>query len=439
MAADKYDRRIKEPLKEPPDYRAPAERDYDRVLYTSAFRRLQGVTQVVAADEGHVFHNRLTHSLRVAQVARRLAQKVTRQQSELATTLDIDPDVAEAAALAHDLGHPPFGHLAETELNQLVTSSHVVDGFEGNAQSFRVVTKLARRSPDYVGLNLTRGTLNAILKYPWRRQPGEHEYKWGAYASEDQDFMFARELQPYADDDKKCVEAEIMDWADDVTYAIHDADDFFRAGMIPMHRLSPINDNSERSRFWEGIAASKELLAVLGGDPSQFKESFDAVVTSFPINDRYKGAYDQRTALRDYSSGMIGRYIDAFKIKERSDRNERYVEIDSEAQRQVKTLKMLTWYYVIHDSSLATQQFGQRSMISSLFKTFVKAGTDRSPYRNIFPHAFRRDLDEAKGEPKQVARVVCDLLSSLTERQVIRLHQRLSGGDRGSVLEALVT
>ena len=117
---------------------------------------------------------------------------------------------------------------------------------------------------------------------PWRRQPGEHEHKWGAYASEDDDFKFARELQPYVDDDKKCVEAEIMDWADDVTYAIHDADDFFRAGMMPMHRLSPIDDDSERARFWEGISGSPELLKILGGKPDDFKSPFETVVTSFP-------------------------------------------------------------------------------------------------------------------------------------------------------------
>ena len=135
---------------------------------------------------------------------------------------------------------------------------------------------------------------------------------------------------------------------------------------------------------------------------------------------------------------MIARYIDAFTIKERTSKEERCVAIDPEAKRQVKTLKMLTWYYVIHDASLATQQYGERTMISELFRIFLDAGTGRTPYRNIFPHAFRRDLDTAEHDSKAVARVVCDLLSSLTERQVIRLYHRLSGRNSGSILDFIV-
>lgn len=126
------------------DYRSPAQIDRDRILYSTAFARLAEVTQVVTADQGHVFHNRLTHSLKVGQLARRMAEKILREQAKEADELGgLDPDVAEAAGLAHDLGHPPFGHIAEETLDELLRTQGVQDGFEGNAQSFRILTKIA--------------------------------------------------------------------------------------------------------------------------------------------------------------------------------------------------------------------------------------------------------------------------------------------------------
>ena len=218
----RYVRIFTEQPKKPRDWREQAERDCDRILYSSAFRRLEGVTQVVGAHEGSIFHNRLTHSHRVSQVARRLAQKIVRQYSAdvLTAVGGVDPDVAEAAGLAHDLGHPPFGHIAEQVLNKLLSDTYDdEEGFEGNAQSFRIVTKLARRAPppNGPGLNLTPATLNAILKYPWpreRRDPGTRKFpdtkkarKWGFYRSEQNEFDEARKLPPTAGTELKSVEA----------------------------------------------------------------------------------------------------------------------------------------------------------------------------------------------------------------------------------------
>ena len=168
------------------DQRNPFQRDRDRILYTSAFRRLAWVTQVVSSWEGEPFHNRLTHTLEVAQIGRRLAEKLSREQPQEAEEIGgVDSEVVEAAALAHDLGHPPFGHAAERELDELMRGAEVPDGFEGNAQTFRVLTKLSIRSTDFPGLNLCRATLNAVLKYPWHRQtvPKRRQQKWGAYGA----------------------------------------------------------------------------------------------------------------------------------------------------------------------------------------------------------------------------------------------------------------
>jgi dGTPase len=180
----------------PGETRTAGQRDRDRIQYTPELRRLGGVTQVVGAVEGHVFHNRLTHTLEVAQIARRLAERLRATQAELvAAHGGIDPEVCEAAALAHDLGHPPFGHIAEKELDRLATDAGDTDGFEGNAQSFRILTKLAAHRDRYTGLDLTRATLNAVLKYPWRRgdEPaGKDPEKFGAYRTENAEFVFAQ-------------------------------------------------------------------------------------------------------------------------------------------------------------------------------------------------------------------------------------------------------
>ena len=217
------------------EYRTPAQVDRDRIQYASALARLAEVTQVVSADRGYVFHNRLTHSYKVAQLARRLAEKLSTEQPDEAQAIGgLNPDVAEAAALAHDLGHPPFGHIAEKELDICVRQeAKVRDGFEGNAQSFRIVTKLAvgdvllANNPGPVrGLNLSQATLNAILKYPWLYDghPSKKD-KWGAYETERHEFEWARQAHSF-DALSKSVEAELMDWADDITYAVHDLGDF---------------------------------------------------------------------------------------------------------------------------------------------------------------------------------------------------------------------
>jgi len=245
------------------DQRREGQRDRDRILYSSAFKRLNGVTQVVAASEGTIFHNRLTHSLKVAQLGRRLAEHLCSQPTEREKAEawgGLDPEVVDAAGLAHDLGHPPFGHIAEKALDHLVTRGPSArseegdeapagnpDGFEGNAQTFRILTWLsAHNEKKYPGLNLTRATLNAVLKYPWLRDPaeapeGKRYNKYGAYRAEGSDHAFAREFH---DGDVQSLEAAVMDFADGLAYSVHDLEDFVRAGLVPLSRL-------QTGRGWE--------------------------------------------------------------------------------------------------------------------------------------------------------------------------------------------
>ncbi len=416
------------------DNRNAFQRDRDRILYTTSFRRLARVTQVVSADEGHVFHNRLTHSLQVAQVGRRIAEKLLREAPKTGTThVDLDADVVEAACLAHDLGHPPFGHIAEKELDELARKHGLNDGFEGNAQSFRIVSKLSMGSTD-TGLNLTCATLNAILKYPWLR--GENtdlQDKWGAYESEREVFEWVRQLSPARF--VKSLEAELMDWSDDVTYSVHDVDDFFRAGVIPIDRLV-VDADGERERFYAEVFGRRKGKLPKDMDEKYLRGAFDALLNRLPIRKAYAPTQKERVRLRSVTSPLIGSFVNAVEIRASSFPG---IYIHEKRRAEIFMLKQLTWHYVIKNPALATQQHGQTSIIRSLFSAFYKAATSKShPNPDLFPISIRELLPslppKSEDEQKQIVRLILDFISSLTEEQAVSMCHRMTGIALGSSL-----
>lgn len=407
----------------PGDNRSPAQRDRDRILYSSAFRRLAEVTQVVAASSGYVFHNRLTHSLQVAQVARRLAEKLNFEHPE--TTQDpskIDPDVAEAAAMAHDLGHPPFGHVIEKELDELAKD---IGGFEGNAQSFRIICKLAFHSPEYPGLNLTRSTLAAILKYPWlKNQNSAHKSKWGAYDSEKLEFKFARDG---CSGFNQTPEAFLMDWADDITYSVHDLEDFYRAGRIPLHLLASSRDDTERKYFFDNVfLRNPNLLRKRSALETAFR---DLLFATFSSTQPYRGTQRERSQLRSFTGALVDRYIQGLlftRVGKRSTLN-----IRKELKEEVFMLKQLTWTYVIEAPALATQQLGQRNMVRTLFEAYKEAAKKKN--WKLFPPYYQEKLNEAKSKNDRI-RICVDLIAGMTEAQVYRIYSRITGSTAQSSL-----
>jgi dGTPase len=398
--------------------RTEEQRDHDRILYCSAFQRLAGITQIASSEVGQQLHNRLTHSLKVAQVARRLAERLRLGRDA--------EEVASAASLAHDLGHPPFGHVAESELNAMAEGW---GGFEGNAQSFRILTKLAMRDLRYRGLNLTASTLNAVLKYPWLRGKGPpgREDKWGAYESEITEFEWARSG---LDVHRRTPEAELMDWADDVTYAVHDLEDFYRAGLIPLDRLA---EREERDRFYSSFFEDAERTR-LRRKFAEFKitEVADAVTfildQAFADVPTYRGTRVERAWIRAQTSFLISWFINAVKFESGE------VVIPRGRLAEVAVLKEIAWHYIIASPALATIQYGQRRVIRDLHDLYIRA-TDDPRLRELFPTAQRELLKTRKSEPER-RRVATDLVASLTEEMAFELHHRLTGVSRGSILDA---
>lgn len=417
-----------------PDNRLTFQRDRDRILYTTSFRRLARVTQVVSSDEGHVFHNRLTHSLQVAQVGRRIAEKLLREAQRLnvASELNIDPDVVEAACLAHDIGHPPFGHIAERELDMIARVRGLSDGFEGNAQSFRIITKLAMGSTEN-GLNLTRATLNAVLKYPWRFGGNSAKPdKWGCYEDDKEMFAWARRLGPATN--LQSNEARLMDWSDDVTYSVHDVDDFYRAGMIPLDRL--VMDSEERERFYKGVFARRKDKLPEKMNELFLRGAFDSLMSVLNVREPYKPTREGRVRLRRVTSTLIRDFVNAVQLD--TSASPARIVIENRRRAEIFMLKQLTWHYVIKNPALATQQHGQRVIIRQLFNAFFKAGSRRDPNIDFFPVSVQELLPalpvtNSSGRRK-LARAIIDFIASLTEEQAIETHHRIYGIKLGSSL-----
>jgi dGTPase len=427
------------------DDRSHFRRDRDIILYTSAFKRLSGVTQVVSPETGHAFHNRLTHTLQVAQVGRSLAEKLHKHFPEQAKALGLDPDVVEASCLAHDLGHPPFGHVGEETLNKLMGEE--AEGFEGNAQSFRIVSELAFRSANFVGLNLTRGTLRAILKYPWTyaKRPQTKRKKWGAYQSEIVAFEHAtgdHQGGPAI----PAPESRLMDWADDLTYSVHDVEDFYRAGLIPLHLLRPAVDSGcppdkERDRFLQYVWSRRDSLPEINelGESELDRKFAQLMATYFRSENAYDGTREQRSLLRTFTGRLVNRYINGSSLSGIDEQVA--LSFDKGLRSELAILKQLTWCYVIERPGLAVQQHFQKQAIRYLFGVF-RNEVNRSP-SNLLPPYYQqrlrdiRKIEGAQGGPRS-KRLVCDLIAGMTEHQATVLYQRLNGIAQASGLDNLL-
>jgi dGTPase len=384
------------------DWRGAFQRDRARVLHSAAFRRLAAKTQVHTAGDDPFLRTRLTHSIEVAQIAR-----------EMGARLGCDPDVVDVAGLAHDLGHPPFGHNGEDALDAV--SGHC-GGFEGNAQTFRVLTRLEAKvvasDGASAGLNLTRAGLDAVSKYPWFRKEGMR--KFGVYADDAPVFAWLREDAP---DERKCLEAQVMDWADDVAYSVHDVEDGFHGGYV---RLSQVA--AERAALCGDVAEaySPEPLTYL--EPVLLELLADPAIA--PV-DGYDGSHGAQVALKRVTSVLTGRFVAAAV---RATRNafgaeplRRYdadLVVPRKTRAQVALLKGIALRYVMRRPGSRERYEREQTLLKEL----VAALADRAPdaLDAVFAPMWRAAADDSAR-----MRVVVDQVASLTDPAALAWHARL--------------
>ncbi|GGZ11875.1 deoxyguanosinetriphosphate triphosphohydrolase [Streptomyces poonensis] len=400
--------------------RTAFQRDRARVLHSAALRRLAGKTQVVtpgtrtpAWDASP--RTRLTHSLECAQVGR-----------ELGAALGSDPDLVEAACLSHDLGHPPFGHNGEQALNEFAEDC---GGFEGNAQSLRLLTRIepkrfttdpASGEPVSVGLNLTRATLDAATKYPWPR--GAHPSdpaspKFGVYEDDRPVFDWVREGAP---GHRTCFEAQIMDWSDDVAYSVHDVEDGLHAGHIDPGCL---HAEPERQAVF-AVAVGRYVPA--GTDTAELAEALDRLLDQEWWPHGYDGSAVAQARLKDATSQLIGRFCLAAEGATRAayggGRLTRYAAelvVPRATRLECAVLKAVADLYVMQRAEQERLRADQRIVVAEL----AEALTARAP-AGLEPQ-FRALFAQAPDDRAR-KRVIVDQIASLTDASARSLHARLT-------------
>ena len=415
--------------------RSDFERDRARVLHCAGLRRLSAKTQVVAAGQADFPRTRLTHSLECAQIGRELGEEI-----------GCDPDLVDAACLAHDIGHSPFGHNGEAALNELAAP---YGGFEGNAQSLRLLTRLEPKVAG-AGLNLTRATLDATLKYPWfRAGPGGHSAppgtprtpwpqtpptapgaKFGAYAEDAEVFDWIRAGAPAG---RRCLEAQVMDWADDVAYSVHDLEDGFHAGLITFENL--------KSPAERALVSRTTATTYCDEDEAELTEILDALLALDMWPDSYDGGPATAAALKNLTSELIGRFcvaaqqatVAAGRLTPSSTASPsshtspmghsltRYAAdlvVPRRQRLECALLKGITAHYVMTRAGVIAAQARERELLTELAHAI-----ERGAPRTLDP--LLRPAWDAAGTDAAHRRVVIDQVASLTDTSAIAWHHRL--------------
>lgn len=471
--------------------------DLERLRFSPYFSRLSAVTQVIPqAGSGTVIHNRLTHSLKVTAVARSIAvmlrggENAAVCQGPTGAAIEAlggcDPVVVQSAAIAHDLGHPPFGHLGEQALDRVArTRLGLADGFEGNAQTFRIITALDTCEAAPRGLNLTAAVRSAVLKYPWTREawraPAAHAggalprgvgtidavgaRKFSAYTIDAAALDAARAAYPAIGTFQQTVECSVMDIADDIAYAVHDLDDFYRAGILQYpsvaaefsawlrhtRHLAELPEAELERTFrepgraleltWRRLRAKDAWIA----DEQAFRDAVlrvrDALVEGL-LATPYDNGLSADHAIDAFTKQWIDRLKAAVCFDAHPDTRSGHVRLTQEAWHDVVVLKFVHARFVLDRSDLAIYQRGQAKVIAGLVEGFWAWLSDpddapRAPrkltdlvevtvadYRGLAPGAATIADDPVRlGR----ARAVVDYIASFTDAQALSAAALIGG------------
>ena len=377
-------------------------RDRARVIHSAALRRLAAKTQVAVPWENDFQRTRLSHSLECAQIGR-----------ELGESLGADPDLLETACLSHDLGHPPFGHNGEEALAEVAKD---FGGFEGNAQSFRLLTRIEAKTVDKdgksVGLNLTRASLDAATKYPWPRAINPR--KFGVYDDDVEIFNWVREGAPV---DRKCIEAQIMDWSDDCAYSVHDLEDAIFVGQVKVLNFERDFDilHIEMQSGYGSTATKEEAAGAL-----------ERLQTLSCWPRYYDGTHRSLARLKDSTSQLIGRFVLAAELETRKVHGDgplmRYsadLVIPREQQVEVDFLKAIAGHYLINAAASQERYAKQQVLIKELVEMLHKHADTN------LDSIFAKDWTVATNDTERM-RIVIDQIASLTDPGAYALHARLT-------------
>jgi dGTPase len=378
-------------------------RDRARIIHSFALRRLAAKTQVAVPWATDFPRTRLSHSLECAQVGR-----------ELGAALGADPDLMEGACLAHDLGHPPFGHNGEEALNLLADSC---GGFEGNAQSLRLLIRLEAKTvlPNgkSIGLNLTRSSLDAATKYPWQR--AENARKFGVYSDDLEIFNWYRQG---VESGKTSMEAQIMDWSDDVAYSVHDLEDSLVSGQIKLDQLS----NDLPKLFT--VAQDSYLADITEAEMAQALTDLQKL-SCWPKY--YDGTHRSLARLKDLASQLIGRFAQAAEVATQEKYGDgdltRYnanLIVPRQQRVEVALLKSMAGHYVINAAASQKRYAEQQQLLSELVEAILASAPES------LESFFLQDWQSAENDQQRL-RVVIDQVASLTDPGAQILHSKLTG------------
>ncbi|MCI7456709.1 deoxyguanosinetriphosphate triphosphohydrolase [Actinomyces urogenitalis] len=409
--AHDVERFVTEAAKNP--QRTPFERDRARVLHSSALRRLGAKTQVLGPSADDFVRTRLTHSLEVAQVGRAIGQ-----------ALGCDPDVVDTACLAHDLGHPPYGHNGEKALDQVAAS---IGGFEGNAQTLRLLTRLEPKTLDAsgrsVGLNLTRASLDAVAKYPWARgegpggPEGKSARKYCCYDDDREVFAWMRAGAPAL---RRCLEAQVMDFSDDVGYSVHDVED-----AIALGKMDPATLRSAA----EGQAVVEATLNWYGHDldAQELEAAWRRLTALESWIAGYTGSMADAAGLKNMTSQLIGRFVSEVARATREvfgdgplARYDADLVIPEGTRAEILVLKGAAVRYVMAPREHEPVYLRQRTELFDLADVLTASGDEH--LEPVFAEAWRQAADDAGR-----LRAVVDQIASLTDTSARQWHARLCG------------